>query len=70
MKKKQKKINFYGTPDFARDCLKYLINNGMDICAVVTAPDKSSGRGKKNKIFICQTIFFKKKHKSFFNQRI
>ncbi len=47
MKKKQKKLVFYGTPDFARDCLKYLIKEGFDISAVVTAPDKSSGRGRK-----------------------
>tara|TARA_B100001250_G_C19725400_1_gene755827 strand:+ start:312 stop:1265 length:954 start_codon:yes stop_codon:yes gene_type:complete len=47
VKKKQKKLVFYGTPDFARDCLKYLIKEGFDISAVVTAPDKSSGRGRK-----------------------
>jgi len=47
VKKKQKKIVFYGTPDFARDCLKYLIKEGFYIPAVITAPDKSSGRGRK-----------------------
>ena len=47
MKKKQKKIIFYGTPDFARDCLEYLINEDIEISAVVTAPDKSSGRGRR-----------------------
>jgi len=47
VKKKQKKVIFYGTPDFARDCLKYLIKEGLDISAVVTAPDKSSGRGRR-----------------------
>ena len=47
MRKKQKKIIFYGTPDFARDCLEYLINEDVEISAVVTAPDKSSGRGRR-----------------------
>ena len=60
MKKKQKKIIFYGTPDFARDCLKYLINNGMDICAVVAAPDKFSGRGRKIKFSSVKEFSLKK----------
>ncbi len=47
MKIKQKKVIFYGTPDFARDCLKYLLKEGLVISAVVTAPDKSSGRGRR-----------------------
>jgi len=47
MKKVQKKIIFYGTPGFARNCLEYLIKNGEEISAVVTAPDKFFGRGKK-----------------------
>ena len=45
--KKQNKVIFYGTPDFARDCLKYLINENVKISAVVTTPDKYSGRGRK-----------------------
>ena len=65
MKKKQKKIIFYGTPDFARDCLKYLINNGMDICAVVTAPDKYSGRGRKIKFSSVKQFSLKKNIKFF-----
>ena len=36
-----------GTPDFAVPSLEILINNGFEVAAVVTAPDKPSGRGLK-----------------------
>ncbi len=37
---------FFGTPDFAVTCLKALIEAPeVDVCAVVTAPDRPSGRG-------------------------
>lgn len=36
-----------GTPAFAVDSLDILVQNGYDIAAVVTAPDKPSGRGQK-----------------------
>ena len=39
------KIIFYGTPEFAVHSLKALVNNSFEILAVVTAPDKPSGRG-------------------------
>ena len=41
------KIIFMGTPDFARDSLKALVENGHDIKLVVTNPDKPKGRGMK-----------------------
>ena len=34
-----------GTPRFATEPLKALIESGFDIAGVVTAPDKPSGRG-------------------------
>ncbi len=40
-------IVFLGTPDFAVASLKALIENGMKVVAVVTAPDKPAGRGMK-----------------------
>lgn len=40
-------IVFMGTPDFAKDSLEALINAGHNILAVVTNPDKPSGRGMK-----------------------
>jgi methionyl-tRNA formyltransferase len=36
-----------GTPDFAVPSLEILIENGFDVAAVVTAPDKPAGRGLK-----------------------
>ena len=41
------KIVFMGTPDFARDSLKALVDNGYEIDAVVTNPDRPKGRGMK-----------------------
>ena len=36
-----------GTPDFAVPSLDILIKNGLDVRAVVTAPDRPAGRGRK-----------------------
>ena len=41
------KIVFMGTPDFARDSLKALVEANYKIEAVVTNPDKPKGRGMK-----------------------
>ena len=41
------RILFMGTPDFARDSLKALVNAGYNIEAVVTNPDRPKGRGMK-----------------------
>lgn len=42
-------IVFFGTPEFARFCLEYLIEKRFNIKGVVTAPDRKAGRGKKVK---------------------
>ncbi len=39
------KIVFMGTPDFAVPCLEALIQDGQEIAAVFTQPDKPKGRG-------------------------
>lgn len=39
------KIIYSGTPEFAVEPLKKLVDNGYDIVAVITAPDKPAGRG-------------------------
>lgn len=44
---KELRIIFLGTPDFAAESLKKLVESGVLIVAVVTAPDKPKGRGKK-----------------------
>ena len=41
------KIVFMGTPDFAESSLKAVYEAGHEILAVVTNPDKPSGRGMK-----------------------
>ncbi|RAV28599.1 methionyl-tRNA formyltransferase [Sinomicrobium soli] len=40
-------IVFMGTPDFAVESLKILVENNYRIAGVVTAPDKPAGRGRK-----------------------
>lgn len=47
MDKKDVRIVFMGTPEFAVASLAALVNAGYNIVAVVTAPDKPSGRGMK-----------------------
>ena len=41
------KILFMGTPDFARESLEKLYENGYEICGVITPPDRPKGRGMK-----------------------
>ncbi len=41
------KIVFFGTPDFAVPSLEILNNSNHEVVAVVTAPDKERGRGRK-----------------------
>jgi len=47
MEKKDLRIVFMGTPDFAVESLKGLVENGYNIVGVVTMPDKPGGRGHK-----------------------
>ncbi|MDE0472650.1 MAG: methionyl-tRNA formyltransferase [Ekhidna sp.] len=44
---KELRIIFLGTPDFAVASLQKLAENNINVVAVVTAPDKPKGRGKK-----------------------
>jgi methionyl-tRNA formyltransferase len=46
-KKSLPSLVFFGTPEFARYCLAYLLESKIPVLAVVTAPDKKAGRGKK-----------------------
>ena len=41
------KIVFMGTPEFAVPSLKMLVDEGYDVVAVVTQPDRPKGRGNK-----------------------
>ncbi len=47
MKKEDLKIVFFGTPEFAVTSLARLVEDGYNISAVVTMPDKEAGRGRK-----------------------
>src|SRR5690242_17582970 len=47
MNKKDFRIVFMGTPEFAVASLDRLNREGYTIAGVVTAPDKPAGRGKK-----------------------
>ncbi|MCK5028443.1 MAG: methionyl-tRNA formyltransferase [Bacteroidales bacterium] len=47
MNKKDFRIVYMGTPDFAVEPLKLLIENEYNIVGVVTNPDKPAGRGQK-----------------------
>ncbi len=44
---KRLRIIFYGTPEFAVASLKAIHENNNQIVAVVTAPDREAGRGRK-----------------------
>src|SRR5690606_38182244 len=41
------RIVYMGTPEFAVPSLKLLVEKGWNVVAVVTAPDKPQGRGRK-----------------------
>ncbi len=43
------RIVFMGTPDFAVESLKALVENNYNIVGVITAPDRPAGRGQKLK---------------------
>lgn len=47
MNKKDLRVVFMGTPDFAVESLKILVENNYNIVGVITAPDKPAGRGYK-----------------------
>ncbi|WP_186756419.1 methionyl-tRNA formyltransferase [Echinicola salinicaeni] len=44
---KDLRIIYMGTPDFAVPSLEILVENGWNVVAVITAPDKPKGRGQK-----------------------
>lgn len=47
MKKEDLKIVFLGTPEFAVESLRSIVDAGYNVAAVVTMPDKVGGRGHK-----------------------
>ena len=49
MNSKDIRIVYMGTPDFAVESLKKLVEGGYNVVGVVTMPDKPAGRGQKIK---------------------
>ncbi len=49
IKKEDLRIVFMGTPEFAVESLKALVENEYNVVGVVTVPDKPAGRGQKIK---------------------
>ena len=47
MDRKNFRIVFMGTPEFAQESLRKIIAEGLNVVGVITAPDKPSGRGRK-----------------------
>ncbi len=47
MMKKELRIIYMGTPEFAVPSLEILAENGWNVVAVITAPDRPKGRGQK-----------------------
>ncbi len=47
MEKQDLRIIYMGTPDFAVESLRRLVEGGYNVVAVVTMPDKPAGRGHK-----------------------
>ena len=47
MEKRELRIVFMGTPDFAVPSLDILVQHNYKIVGVITAPDKPAGRGQQ-----------------------
>ena len=46
MKKEDLRIVYMGTPDFAVEALRQLVEGGYNVVGVITMPDKPAGRGQ------------------------
>ncbi len=55
MNPKDTRIIFMGTPEFAVASLRALVENSYKVVAVVTAPDKPAGRGRKLQVSAVKT---------------
>ena len=50
------RIVFMGTPDFAEESLRALLEAGEDVAAVFTQPDKPRGRGMQERFSPVKTL--------------
>jgi len=51
MEKKDLRIVYMGTPDFAVESLKRLVEGGYNVVGVITMPDKPMGRHGKRVVW-------------------
>ena len=56
------RIVFMGTPDFAVESLKILVENNYNVVGVITMPDKPSGRGHKLQFSAVKQYAIEKNH--------
>ncbi|MBX7067247.1 MAG: methionyl-tRNA formyltransferase [Parachlamydiales bacterium] len=54
------KVVFFGTPEFASECLKFLLEHNIHIIAVVTQPDRPQGRSLKVTPSAVKTLILEK----------
>ncbi len=54
------KTVFFGTPDFAANCLEYLLDHGVEVVAVVTQPDRPQGRNLQTLPSAVKSLILKK----------
>ena len=69
MTKKDLKIVFFGTPEFAVTSLAKLVDGGYNVAAVVTMPDKPAGRGKHLAQSDVKKYAVEKRSSLFYNQK-
>lgn len=60
MTKQDLRIVFFGTPDFAVESLRAIVDAGFNVVGVVTMPDKPAGRG--HKMFSSPVKIFAQEH--------
>jgi methionyl-tRNA formyltransferase len=70
MTKEDCRIIFFGTPQFAASTLKAIIEDGWNIVAVITAPDKPAGRGMQMQQSDVKKTSFTISHSGFTTRKI
>ena len=63
MTKKDLRIIFMGTPEFAVESLKRLVEGGYNVVAVVTQPDKPVDTPKADGSQACRLLLGRKRQK-------
>lgn len=64
VEKKNLRIVYMGTPDFAVEALRCLVEGGYNVVGVITMPDKPAGRGHKLQFSPVKQYALEHAHKS------